>query len=91
MIFETQYFKEFKMVSVVNDACIKCKSCAEVCPVDAFHECETQLVVNPDVCIDCGVCISECPQEAICSDDEAEEKWIQFNAEQAKVCPGANE
>ena len=79
------------MVSVVNDACIKCKSCAEVCPVDAFHECETQLVVDPDVCIDCGVCISECPQEAITSDDEADEKWIKFNAEQAKICPGANE
>ena len=73
------------MVSVVNDACIKCKSCAEVCPVDAFHECDTQLVVDPDVCI------SECPQEAITSDDEADEKWIKFNAEQAKVCPGANE
>ena len=26
------------MVSVVNDNCIKCKSCADVCPVDAFHE-----------------------------------------------------
>ena len=55
------------MVSVVNDACVKCKSCADVCPVDAFHECDTQLVVDPDTCIDCGVCISECPQEAITS------------------------
>ena len=35
------------MVSVVNDACVKCKSCADVCPVDAFHECDTQLVVDP--------------------------------------------
>ena len=45
------------MVSVVNDSCIKCKSCADVCPVDAFHEGETMLVVDPDTCIDCGVCI----------------------------------
>ena len=53
------------MVSVVNDNCIKCKSCADVCPVDAFREGDTQLVVDPDTCISCGVCISECPQEAI--------------------------
>ena len=75
------------MVSVVNDACVKCKSCADVCPVDAFHECDTQLVVDPDTCIDCGVCISECPQEAITSEDEADEKWIKFNAEQEKSAP----
>ena len=79
------------MVSVVNDACVKCKSCADVCPVDAFHECDAQLVVDPDTCIDCGVCISECPQEAITSEDEADEKWIKFNAEQAKICPNAND
>ena len=46
------------MVSVVNDACVKCKSCVDVCPVDAFHEGETQLVIDPDTCISCGVCIS---------------------------------
>ena len=78
------------MVSVVNDSCIKCKSCADVCPVDAFHECETQLVVNPDVCIDCGVCIAECPQGAICNDADAAEEWIKFNAEQAAKCPAGN-
>ena len=79
------------MPSVVNDSCIKCKICASVCPVDAFKECDTQLVVDPDVCIDCGVCIAECPQGAIANDSEADEKFVKFNAEQAKVCPGANE
>ena len=61
------------MVSVVTDACVKCKACVEVCPVDAFHEADTQLVVDPDTCIGCGVCISECPQEAIVTDDEADD------------------
>ncbi len=80
------------MVSVVNgDACVKCKTCADVCPVDAFHEGENQLVIDPDTCIGCGVCISECPQSAIAPDDESEEKWVEFNAEQAKVCPNCNE
>ncbi|MBO5442555.1 MAG: ferredoxin family protein [Alphaproteobacteria bacterium] len=80
------------MVSVVNgDLCVKCKSCADVCPVDAFHEGESYLVVDPDTCIDCGVCISECPQEAISSDSDAEEKWIEINAEKAKEWPNAND
>ena len=77
------------MPSVVNDSCIKCKACASVCPVDAFHEADSQLVVNPDVCIDCGVCISECPQGAISSDGDAEEKWIKVNADEAKTAPSA--
>lgn len=72
------------MVSVVSDACVKCKSCVDVCPVDAFHEGETQLVIDPDTCISCGVCISECPQGAITTEDEADEKWIKFNAEESQ-------
>ena len=72
------------MVSVVSDACVKCKSCVEVCPVDAFREADTMVVVDPDVCIDCGVCISECPQEAISPEDEADEKWIKYAQENAK-------
>ena len=75
------------MPSVVNDSCILCKSCVEVCPVSAFHEGDTQLVVDPDTCIDCGICISECPQGAIASADDADEKWVAFNAEKAKEWP----
>lgn len=72
------------MTSVVNDSCIKCMTCVDVCPVSAFVETETQVVVNPETCIDCGVCISECPQGAITTEDEADEKWIKFNAEEAE-------
>lgn len=91
MFFETTIGVKIKMVSVVNDACVKCKTCAEVCPVDAFHEAENMLVVDPDTCIDCGVCISECPQEAITPEDEADEKWIKYAQENAKNLPNANE
>ncbi len=79
------------MPSVVNNNCVKCGTCASVCPVSAFHVSEEQYVVDPDTCIDCGVCISECPQSAISSDAEADEAAIKFNAEQAKVCPNAND
>ncbi len=77
------------MVSVVNDACIKCKACVDVCPVEAFKEGPDMLVVDPDVCIDCGVCLSECPQEAIQTEDDADPKWVKFNADNASAYPQA--
>lgn len=79
------------MTSVVNDNCVLCKSCVEVCPVDAFHLGEEMVVINPEECIDCGVCISECPEEAITTEDDAEEKWVKFNAEKSQEWPNAAE
>lgn len=77
------------MVAVVNDTCIKCKNCVDVCPVGAFHEGDTQVVADPDTCISCGVCISECPVSAIAMDDEADPKWVEFNVEKAQEWPSA--
>ncbi|MCP4395446.1 MAG: 4Fe-4S dicluster domain-containing protein [Alphaproteobacteria bacterium] len=79
------------MTSVVDDKCTKCKSCVAVCPVDCFREGDNMVVINPEECIDCGVCITECPVGAICSDDEAEEKWVKFNAEKSQEWPEAEE
>ena len=77
------------MTTVVNDSCIKCKACVSVCPVDAFHEGDSMMVVNPGTCIDCGVCISECPVEALAGDGDADAKWTAFNAEKSKEWPQA--
>lgn len=75
------------MPSVVNDSCILCRSCIQVCPVDAFREGESMVIVDPNICIDCGVCIPECPQNAIASDMDADAKWTQFNAEKSSEWP----
>jgi len=72
------------MASVINDKCVKCGACVEVCPVQAIKETETQMVVDPDTCIDCGMCIGECPQGAITNDSEADQKWIDFNKENSQ-------
>ena len=71
------------MTYVVQEPCVKCKygDCVEVCPVDCFFEGEEQLYINPDECIDCSACVPACPVAAIVPEDEAEQKWIDINAE----------
>ena len=65
------------MAYVVTRACIGCKdtSCANVCPVEAFHEGPTMLFINPEVCIDCEACVVECPVSAIHRDEEVPEEF----------------
>lgn len=80
------------MAYVVTDKCINCKytTCVEVCPVDAFHEGENTLVINPSTCIDCSLCEAECPIEAIIPDSEDHEKMddmLSFAEQQSDVWP----
>ena len=78
------------MTSVITDTCIKCKhmACVEVCPVDAFHEGENMLVINPLDCVDCGCCIVECPIDAIVFDsDPLAEPWLELNARYSQLWP----
>ena len=72
------------MTHVVTSACVnhKYQDCVAVCPVEAFRELPTYLVIDPDECIDYGACIAECPVEAIFADTdvpEEEEAWIEKN------------
>ena len=76
------------MTFVVSESCIKCKltDCVEVCPVEAFHEGETMLYINPETCIDCDVCVAQCPVEAIFPDDQVPEKWAEYTQINADEC-----
>jgi ferredoxin len=74
------------MTYVVTGNCVDCKytDCAEVCPVEAFHEAEDRLYINPDVCIDCDACVPMCPVEAIFPEDDVPEDQQAFTAENAE-------
>tara|TARA_Y100000994_G_C15282991_1_gene272087 strand:- start:31 stop:309 length:279 start_codon:yes stop_codon:yes gene_type:complete len=72
------------MTHVVTEACVnhKYQDCVAVCPVDAFRELPTYLVIDPDECIDCGACINECPVEAIFEESDVPSHlsdWIEKN------------
>ena len=76
------------MPHVVTSACVdhKYQDCVAVCPVEAFREADSYLVIDPDECIDCAACVSECPVEAIYYEDdvpEAEISWIQRNEDES--------
>ena len=76
------------MTHVVVSGCVNCKyqECVAVCPVEAFREAETYLVIDPDECIDCAACVPECPVDAIYAEEdvpESEEIWIERNENEA--------
>ena len=53
------------MAAVVDVAkCTGCKTCSEVCPVEAIAV-EEKAKVDADTCVDCGTCVEECPEGAI--------------------------
>ena len=47
------------MAHVINDNCVMCGTCADVCPI------EDKYVIDADQCVDCGTCAAECPNDAI--------------------------
>ena len=49
------------MAYVIGDACIKCGSCAENCPVECISEADGKYVINADECLSCGACADNCP------------------------------
>jgi ferredoxin len=81
-----------RMTHIVTSACVdkKYQECVAVCPVEAFREADTYLVIDPDECIDCAACIPECPVEAIFADTDVpdeEEEWVAKNEDESPDLP----
>lgn len=54
------------MAHFIDDKCIGCTACVNVCPTDAITGDRKALhVINMNVCIDCGSCARICPVTAI--------------------------
>lgn len=50
---------------VIEEKCISCGKCVEVCPVGAASLEEEASRIEPDICISCGQCMEACPVNAI--------------------------
>lgn len=56
------------MAYIINDACVKCGTCVDNCPVEAISEGDGKYVIDADSCIECGACADGCPMGAISKD-----------------------
>ena len=54
-------------VWIVEDTCIGCQKCVEVCPYGAIDMVDGKARIN-EKCTGCGACVDECPVEAIETD-----------------------
>lgn len=66
----------------VTDRCVGCRTCSDVCFVNAVNVVNNRAVIN-DECRGCGRCVDVCPQKAlhISIDDQYVEKSIDRIAE----------
>ena len=84
------------MTYIVTQNCVDCKytDCVTVCPVDAFHEGDRMVYINPDTCVNCDACVPSCPVNAIYSEESLPTKfqsYLQLNADGSKSNAVINE
>jgi Na+-translocating ferredoxin:NAD+ oxidoreductase RNF subunit RnfB len=55
----------YHALKILEDVCIGCVHCTQVCPTEALRVRNGKAVLTPDRCIDCGKCMKACPVNAI--------------------------
>ncbi len=58
-------------IEVLEESCIGCGLCVQVCPLDAISVENGIAVVDNNLCISCGKCLDICPTDAIWQDTPA--------------------
>jgi Pyruvate/2-oxoacid:ferredoxin oxidoreductase delta subunit len=60
----TRYHRSIGWVATVNEKCVNCGSCVDVCPEQAITRNTTSIHINED-CGGCGVCLQQCKSGAL--------------------------
>lgn len=50
---------------IINDNCIGCKSCLNVCPQNCIDIIDKKMMIRQENCLHCGACFEKCPTGAI--------------------------
>ncbi len=65
----SQFFYGFPnlRLDIIEERCIGCRLCDQVCPVECFSSTANQKMIfsQPDLCEGCMACLVQCPTDAI--------------------------
>ena len=53
------------MAFYIQDNCIICGTCWEICPTESIEESDWYYAINQETCVECGACARVCPNAAI--------------------------
>lgn len=65
-------------LSIIEEDCIGCKLCDQVCPVECFSPAPNNKVIfsQPDLCQGCMACLIQCPTNAIINEVAVEHQRL---------------
>ncbi len=79
------------MALMINDECVACGECEEVCPTKAITEGDPVYVIDPARCVECvgfhdeSQCAEVCPVDACVPDPDHEESPEALQAKKEKL------
>ena len=63
---KTKYLKNVATLKLIQDKCIGCGMCLNVCPHGVFElKGGKAQIIDKDSCMECGACAKNCPVSAI--------------------------
>ncbi len=68
----------YHALKVVEEVCIGCTHCMNVCPTSAIRVNNGKAFINKDACVDCGMCLKSCPVNAIIVEQDDFNKIFRF-------------
>jgi MinD superfamily P-loop ATPase len=81
-IEKTTEFYSGKTAEIIQNKCIKCGKCIEVCRFEAISK---DFIIDEIKCEGCGTCFYQCPAEAIKFEHTKSGEWFESNTRFGKL------
>ncbi len=64
-----KYLHDVATIAVIQDKCVGCGMCVEVCPRNVITlKGKKAFVIDRDACLECGACVKNCAFDALSVD-----------------------